>query len=355
MKKLFKGACIALAAATALTAAQSVVMADGVPSLPSAAVSELTGDALTVTMNPDYTSFSGLGGTYTMNKAVQFDSKLITPEQKAYYGNWFCDFEIKFDMPDGYKFTGDEVILIGDYAPYNNIGFKVSRLAEMAIDNGLIDRQTYEQNGLPIDEPYNLMSTIAYAATRVSVNLTLNEVDDVVDVFRCGLVDNDLPLNSKVTVQLTMYEPKVENGSTVRDLANPHPIGAPIIYTKTANVAITDKDAYVDNEGTGNLRFISTYNGTAKADEFGTWIVSENILDSKGAFEEGTMAIQYTNTADADELSDKTTFKADVMQIPADLLGTKFFAKSFVRVGAVTVWSDAVNTTVNESKNYTSK
>lgn len=117
--------------------------------------------------------------------------------------------------------------------------------------------------------------------------------------------------------------------------------------TDTTTVEITGKDAYIDNDGLGYLRFISTIETDAAVSSFGTWIVPANYLtdgyDSAAKLEE----------SDSDE--NVSEFTADILRIPSDHLSTLFYAKSFVTTELGTKWSDVDTATVNGYKNGTSK
>ncbi len=509
MKKLFKGIALTLAAMMLTASAQLIAFAD--ENLPSAVVTELSGTDLNVVLD-DYASFGSTGsGAYTMNKAVNFRTnypddaagQALKESELETYGDWICDFQITFDTPGG-AMTGDEIILVGNYGTWGNVSFKVSDLANL-----------YHLSEVP-DGTYELMSILAAATERISPNLTYTEIVNIVQSFTCGLIDNNLPLNSTVTVQLVMYE------DGTRSVC--HEIGDPVIYTKrasqeanaediqvgtldativeepaegvanltvegikdaipatektkiindyivdnniedvqgvdktvnvelfaktesipsdtekfqltpyariscdgydekeieitndqlkddaqiqvvipvsaeplyivhatdagvfidkytendaehpfvysngtcaltishfstleavTAQVEVSDIDAYVDDNGYGNIRFISTYKDNGAVDEYGTWIVPANYLDSE--FTQSTAAEYSSSNGEISAYGD--TFTADLMAIPASELDTVFYAKSYIITSGQRAWSSVAKSgTVNGYKNRTSR
>lgn len=518
MKRFIKGAALALATVMALTSAQLVVMADD-ENLPSAVVTELTGadlnandvNAILADFSINAEELTGLTETeYTMNKAVVFSTNYpntnegneLKKDDLKNYGDWICDFRINIDTPDN-AIKGDEIILIGNYGGWGNIGFVTSKLAEMA---GVSEVQ---------DGDYYLMQVMAAAMGKPNMaNETYREVAEGVINFKCGIVDNDLPMESKVTVQLVMYEdrertivheigdpviyykhadtaeefiPVGDIDSTVKEVAaegvekltvegikdamkatektkviNDYIVDNSIeadegtttvnvdIFAKTEEVAetadmyqltpyakitcqgyndkevkiendqlkenekikvvipvseqplyilhctnggalidkympgdpddgkyfsydsdagtctlyvshfstlqaitkhvvISDIDAYIDNNGTGNLRFITSCNDPDAPTEFGTWVVPADYFGTD--FDQKAI---YSATQNVSSLINGATFTTDIMEIPSDMLGKIFYAKSFVEISGTSVFSEVVEATVDQYKNYTS-
>ncbi|MBQ7573490.1 MAG: hypothetical protein IJT23_04460 [Clostridia bacterium] len=538
MKKLFKGVALTLAAIMTVASAQLAVFADDdvtepqtseeqttqTQSLPSATVTELYGADLNVDLNPDYSAFTGIdGGEYAMNKAVTFATDYPdTPEgnalkqaELATYGDWICDFRITLCTPTG-TMSGDELMLVGNYGTYGDVGFRVSKLAQLAGKDAIDSKPT----------EYYLMQVIGLATgNAVSSNLTYEEVVNNVKVFKCGVVDDDLPLDSYVKVQLVMFEDRdrticheigdyvlytktgtsteetvqvgtldatveetqaegvtgltvegikdsiiatektkiindyiVENNieavagaetvvnvdifaktEAIENTANSNekfqltpyakitcvghedkevaitndqlkqnaeiavtiPVTAEPLYiihatdegtlidkytigsgdkqytytgdadggtcqltishfstleAVTSRVEVTDVDAYIDNDGYGNIRFISTYKDNEPIEAYGTWIVTNGYLDNAyfdNSITTNKAAKYYSDTTGIAKYGD--TFSADLMKIPTAMVGTTFYAKSFITRDNVTGWSAAMKAgSVNQYKNYTS-
>ena len=287
--------------------------------LPSAVVSEVTGDGLAVeTVVP--------GGTFTMDKAVLFSTDYegkdaLKESDLDNYGDWVCDFRITTISPDGNGLNGADIMLIGCYGNYGNIGFYASDLAPVVPDGD-----------------YDILYL-----TGLSTNLTYREVVNDVGTFKCGIVDVDgnLPLGTRIEVQLVMYENDDRANAVV------HEVGPTVVYEKF-NVKITDKDAYVDEDGKGYIRFISTVGSDETVTGFGTWIVPENFLTDG-----------YDNAAKfslTQNIAKNSKFNADIVNIPASYFSRAFYAKSFILTdNDETIWSDVATLTINNDKNRSSK
>ena len=116
-----------------------------------------------------------------------------------------------------------------------------------------------------------------------------------------------------------------------------------------ASVAITAKDAYVDYDGMGYLRFVSTVNVAAgnTVEYFGTWFIPENLLNDTTK-EKAT--VKSYNT-----IENGKSFTADLLGIPYDEFNRVIAGVSFVKVsGQDEVSTDVATATVEALKNYTS-
>lgn len=319
MRNLIKGAALALAAAMVLSSVQLAVFAEDT-GLPSAVVTELTGADLNASdvnaILPDFSidaeELTGLTETaYTMNKAVMFSTNYerdakgeLTKAGKAAqdadlekYGDWICDFRININTPDD-AIKGDEIILIGNYGGWGNIGFVTSKLAEMA---GVSEVR---------DGDYYLMQVMAEAMNKPRMaNETYKEVAEGVINFKCGIVDNDLPMESVVTVQLVMYED--------RDRTKVHEIGAPVIYEKHAKpgapetelvqVGLLDSEvkevAATGDTGVEVTGIKDSMIATEKTKLINDYIVEENV--EKPA--EGTATVNVDIFAKTEQLTPEAT------------------------------------------------
>jgi len=123
------------------------------------------------------------------------------------------------------------------------------------------------------------------------------------------------------------------------------------IVTDENLVEITDFDAYIDNAGEGNIRFITSYKGDEAVTEYGIWIVSPSLL--KGADENFTQGVKVSKAAS--DLGMGQTFHADMMSIPSEHTGETYYAKSFVKTSDKIVWSGSKSMTIGQYKNNTSK
>ena len=117
----------------------------------------------------------------------------------------------------------------------------------------------------------------------------------------------------------------------------------------SASVEITAKDAYVDYDGMGYLRFVSTVNITegSTVEYFGTWFIPENLLNDTTK-EKGD--IRYNGSIESGKF-----FTADLIGIPATQLDRVIAGVSYVKIeGASEVQTDVATATVEEWKNETS-
>lgn len=324
MKNLTKAALAALMLGLVCASGTQAFAEGDTPDLPNATVKEVTDPArLTVELS-EYEPFVSLkSGSYTMNKAVEFSTtytdddagKTAMESDLEKYGDWLCDFRITIESPEG-KINGDDVVLIGNYGTWGNVGFAGSRYADTVVDG-----------------EYYIINLVGGA-------VTYYDVVNYVKNFTCGVVDveNKLPVGTIITNQLVMYDPdKPETKYEIGDSA----------YYEKCGAEIIDVDAYKVEDGTGNLRFITKL--TAKQDdvqEFGTWIVSENYFT-----EDAEPAVKLTSSGD---VANVRTFTADIMNIPSDKVGTAFYAKSYIKTQSGTQWSDVKEATVNGNLNYTS-
>lgn len=108
-------------------------------------------------------------------------------------------------------------------------------------------------------------------------------------------------------------------------------------------IEITDSDAYILNDA-GNLRFITNINDVSgTVSSYGSWVVDENYLNG------GSIETKHAVLENAESIGANNTFVTDIMNIPQTMLGTTFYAKSFITVGGAPVWSEVYSTTVNDS------
>ena len=110
---------------------------------------------------------------------------------------------------------------------------------------------------------------------------------------------------------------------------------------------IDDVDAYIDNEGLGNIRFLTTVYTDSIVTGFGTWVVTAGYLNDNF---EGSTTIKK-----ADKSGTATKFYADLMRIPATNVSDTFYAKSYITIGNTNRWSDVKSATIEQYKNSTSK
>ena len=245
MRKLIKGAALALATVMAVSSAQLVVMAadpnfqpehedtattpalkefEGAAPL-SAQVEELKGDELDVTLSTVWGDNGAMvGGTYTLNKAARFsttykrdangniaeEDKAKAADELANYGGWVCDYRITVDSENG-SINGDDVYLYGSYGGYQDIAFKCSQLAETIPDG------TYE----------------IMAWTGLDSILTYKDVVNSVKTFTCGLIDNGLAPYVKISVQLVVYDGRDRTAAETKC----YYVGEPVVYEKKKSEA----------------------------------------------------------------------------------------------------------------------
>ena len=280
------------------------VVFDSVPSsgLPSAVVTEITGDALNTPLG-------------TMERGVVFSTNYTDEALKARdladFGDWICDFKVTMTSPDGNGIFADSVTLVGKYEGYDYTALPLS--------------------GVIADGAYDVLYV-----TGLDDKLTYRDVVNNVGSFTCGIIDNGLPIGTVIDVQLVMYE---DDSRTVI-----HNIGNPIVFEKF-NLKISGKDAYIGDDGLGYLRFITKV-GTTGVTAFGTWIVPEDFLTDG-----------YDNAAKLskdESIAKGYEFTADILGIPASYLTKTFYAKSFITTGDVTEWTNATTAVVEDDKNYTS-
>ena len=142
-------------------------------------------------------------------------------------------------------------------------------------------------------------------------------------------VANTVADNTEVTINALI------NGTTVA--SKTVTVSNPIIIDKA--------DAYVSEDGKGNIRFVTTVNSNGEASEYGTWIVSAN---------EFTGDLDNVTTQQKQELKGnsigeiKTTFSADLVNIESGKFASPFYAISYIKIGDKTSWSNVKSATVNE-------
>ena len=298
---------------------EPVVYSKATKGLPHIKISEVKGNDLTVDLE-DGSAFGGLnGGTVKMDEAIKLDAIYTNEDDKARelakYGNWLCDFTVTVTSPDGNGLDADKVTFVGNYDPYGNIGFKASDFAATLADGS-----------------FDML-----AATGLDDKLTFNEVVNSVGSFTCGISEDGIPVGSKISVQFVMYE------DAAKTIA--HNVGDPVVYEKY-NVKITGKDAYVDDNGEGNLRFITTVRSDEEVYYYGTWIVPENYFDT-----------DWTNAADLwddDEVKKGDSYTADIYGIPASYLAKTFYAMSYIGAENEEYVSNIETAVIDDIKNFTS-
>ena len=119
--------------------------------------------------------------------------------------------------------------------------------------------------------------------------------------------------------------------------------------TTPTTVEITAKDAYVDNDGLGNLRFVTEVNYAEgkSVQYFGTWFIPENLLTD--TTKEKANVVYNAN------IESGKFFTADLIGIPANQLNRVIAGVSYLWIqGADEVQTDVTTATVNGYKNETS-
>ena len=117
-----------------------------------------------------------------------------------------------------------------------------------------------------------------------------------------------------------------------------------------AAVEIVEKDAYVDELGQGNLRFVTrlTYDAGETVEYFGTWFIPENLLNNTS--KEKSVA-EYTGSG----INSGNYFTADLLDIPATELDRSIAGVSYVKLeGSDKVETDVTFASVNDYRNSTS-
>ena len=92
------------------------------------------------------------------------------------------------------------------------------------------------------------------------------------------------------------------------------------------NAVLTDAgaDAITAGDGTGTLRFITKAESLSGAPtSYGTYMVPVSIFDKTGL--DDCVTVTYTQS-----IEEGDTYAADLTNIPAEYLGTKIFARSFI-------------------------
>ena len=286
----------------------SVMSVPALAEAPNATVTELTGSDLSRTLD-GFDPLTGLN--VTMSKAVRF---LATEAQNEEYGDYYCDFELTLTTPNQEPVDGSQFLLVGEYESMGCFGLPVS---------GEVPNGTYKILEWAFGNP-----------------ITYNDVL-AMQRFDCGIVDIDLPVGTQVDIQLMMYPPDKYG---VPDAAIQ--IGDTITY---APISIAKIDAYVGNDGLGNLRFVTNvnYNENHTVEYYGTWFLPENLLNTDKP------KVQLETTG---QIASGSNFKADLVGIPASQLARQITGVSYVKyAGIVDAYTVQKTTCVNDNRNWTSK
>lgn len=108
-------------------------------------------------------------------------------------------------------------------------------------------------------------------------------------------------------------------------------------------ISINGADAYIGEDGKGNIRFVTTVNSNETVSEYGTWIASVNI---SGA--ELVENNQHKNLKGEKNGEVKTTFSADLVNIESGKFTSPFYAISYIKIGGKTSWSNIKSAKVND-------
>ncbi len=124
-----------------------------------------------------------------------------------------------------------------------------------------------------------------------------------------------------------------------------------LAFAAEDSVTITQRDSYIDENGNGNLRFITEVKLAAEkvVERFGTWIVPKDLFNGwdKETGENKVLTVEnnkdYMITSTDENGKQTGYFTTDIMGIPADLCGEEFYAKSFVvyQENGESVWKQA--------------
>ena len=273
---------------------------------PAISITELTGTELNVTVDDK---------EYAMASGVQFTANAPS----VTYADYICDFEITLNSPTG-SVDGSQFILVGNYGAYGDVGKTFT---------GTVYNGTY-----PVLVSVDLDSKLTYA-----------EVYNDVRSFKCGVVDLGLPAGTTVDVQFVIYP----NEGGIRGAAIP--VGDSVEYKRVedTSIKITDKDAFVDEDGKGNLRFITAVNYVqgANVEYFGTWFIPQILLAT--APEDDRAKVQYDESIESGQ-----SYSADLLGIPAAALDIAIAAVSYMKVNGQEIATDVATASVNAVKNATS-
>ena len=140
-----------------------------------------------------YDVFGANQSTTDINMELDIYEFIANNFQEAYpvdeYENWTCDFFVSTDSA-----VNKGLILVGNYADYGWLGFWVPQ-----------NDQAYEPVGL-----------LGYVTSGGESNWTYKDICEVVQIFRCGLIDyQELNSGVKVTVELRMTSPDKTQTITV--------------------------------------------------------------------------------------------------------------------------------------------
>jgi len=127
------------------------------------------------------------------------------------------------------------------------------------------------------------------------------------------------------------------------------PAGWTVAVPVPTTVEITAKDAYVDNDGLGNLRFVTEVNYAEgkSVQYFGTWFIPENLLND--TTKENANVVYNAN------IESGKFFTADLIGIPANQLNRVIAGVSYLWFqGEDEVQTDVATATVEALKNETS-
>ncbi len=94
------------------------------------------------------------------------------------------------------------------------------------------------------------------------------------------------------------------------------------------SLEVTARDSYVDGNGLGHLRFITKVNFDDEektVEKLGTWIVPKTIF--AGWDSDNVVTLEKS---DATDMKNGDEFKADIRNIPTNLLNLEFYAKSYI-------------------------
>lgn len=160
--------------------------------LPPVPVEKFTIDELDV-----YDVFNaGASQTTLTNVTLDIYSFIATDYEERYpmdeYKNWTCDFFVSTNSP-----VDEGLILAGNYSTFGWIGFWVPE-----------NDQAYE--------PVGLLGVVTNGGES---NWTYEEIHDIVQIFRCGLIDyNENNSGVDVTVELRMTSPDKTQTITVSSI-----------------------------------------------------------------------------------------------------------------------------------------
>ena len=151
------------------------------PDLPTATVTKIFTDNLTFGM--------------------KFEADEVDPDQLAYYGGWYADFELTVnkDVTFDANGTGDGW-LSGRYEAWNNGNWVNVPISPVSLE---------------ADKPLKIMEFAANLLGQSGLKMTYEEILENVQNFDCGVFFDEEFLNAnpdlKVTLELRMYNPADEN------------------------------------------------------------------------------------------------------------------------------------------------